>query len=133
MSPVPALSEQELIDGLKTGNKEYFDYVFARYWLRLMFFLGRFTKDKEACEGIVHQVFDSFWIHRKRFTSETNIRHFLYKKAFKISSKRFAGLVPTQNTRDFNNLITKTEVVCSIFHIRYRNNTKSYTAIMHPV
>lgn len=125
MVTFPALSEQELIDGLKTGNEQYFHYVFSRHWMRIMFFLGRFIEDKEARENVANRAFEDFWNSRKRFTTEIQIRNFLYNRALKISSKEFADSVSSLSSRNISNFITEADVVCAIYRIRSNNNTLS--------
>jgi hypothetical protein len=122
MSYAPTLSAQELIDGLKTGNRLYFDHVFDNYWLRIVYFLGKFVSDEEARKSVAFQVFVHFWNLRETFESENKIQNFLYGKALDIASQRFADSISSLSTRNIENYIIETTVVFIIDKLNKGNN-----------
>jgi hypothetical protein len=122
MFNAPSLSTQEFIDGLKTGNKLYFDHVFVNFWARIVYFLGKFVSDEETREDVAFQVFIHFWNLRETFESENQIRNFLYGKALEIVSERFSDSLSSLSTRNIENYIIQTNVVFFIDQLNKGNN-----------
>src|SRR3954468_16666846 len=103
MATPPTLSEQELIDEVKTDNSRYLKYIFDKFWVRILFFLGKFIDDKEAKNEIALRVFLDFWNDFERFKSESQIRSFFYDKTLEICSQQFPNSISSLSPLNIEN------------------------------
>lgn len=65
------LSDNELLDLLRSGDKSAFIEIYNRYWERLLAIAYNHTKDKSMAEEIVQQVFISLWDRRQMVAIES--------------------------------------------------------------
>ena len=53
--------EAFLIESLSSGNREAFEYVFKKYYQRLVSFAGRYIQNEDIVEDIVQDCFIKIW------------------------------------------------------------------------
>ncbi len=71
-------NDNNIIQEVKAGSEEAFDYIFNRYYAQLCYYAFGFNKDPEESKNIVHDTFVTFWSLRQNFESLRSIRAFLY-------------------------------------------------------
>jgi RNA polymerase sigma-70 factor (ECF subfamily) len=72
--------EQNLITGLKDGNREAFSLLFNAYYKDLVLFAGNFLPgDRETCEDVVQSVFLRLWNDRRLIAIVTSVKSYLLK------------------------------------------------------
>jgi RNA polymerase sigma-70 factor (ECF subfamily) len=59
------LTEDELLQRLKSGDETAFTEIYNRYWEKLLAVGYYYTHDKHAAEDIVHEVMMSLWTRKK--------------------------------------------------------------------
>jgi RNA polymerase sigma-70 factor (ECF subfamily) len=73
------LDEKQLLEKLQTGDKKAFSLIFSRYYRDLVLFAITFTKDQEASEEIVQDVFVRLWELRLYAGITVSLKSFLLK------------------------------------------------------
>lgn len=53
--------EAFLIESLSSGNREAFEYVFKKYYQRLVSFAGRYIQNEDIVEDIVQDCYAVLW------------------------------------------------------------------------
>jgi RNA polymerase sigma-70 factor (family 1) len=76
-------SDEDLVKEIQGGNTAAFTEAYNRYWEQLLALGYYYTKDKQAAEDIVHDVFASLWLRR----GELPIRSL---KAYLATAVKFA-------------------------------------------
>lgn len=57
-------SDKDLLDELKKGNHQAFEYLFKNYYPRLLGYAVRFVENEEMARDIVQECFIKFWDKR---------------------------------------------------------------------
>lgn len=72
-----------VLQALREGNGQAFDYVFDLYYLSLSDFVMHKINDRDASDDIAAEAFTKFWNQRKkvRFSSIRQIKAYLYTTA----------------------------------------------------
>lgn len=73
-----ALSEHDLISGLKAGSARAFALIYERYAWRIYHFVRRYTKVTADAEEIVEDVFIKLWSNRNIIRQEDTLQGFLF-------------------------------------------------------
>lgn len=68
-------TDHELVHLLKQGDQQAFEVIYRRY-VKDLYRLARKYLQKEDCEEIIHDVFESLWI-RKESLSIASLKHYL--------------------------------------------------------
>ncbi len=84
--------EDNLIKSLINGHIASFEAVFKEYNRKIFLFSLKFLKNKEDAEGVVQDVFFSFWQNRERMKEDSNLNAYLFTIAFNSIRKRFRKL-----------------------------------------
>jgi RNA polymerase sigma-70 factor (ECF subfamily) len=71
--------EKILLDKILAGDTSSFSVVFSHYYKDLVTFSFSFTKDTDAAEEIVQDVFVRFWENRTSLTVEKSLKSYLLK------------------------------------------------------
>lgn len=71
-----------LIDHLKSGNEEAYEYLMNEYYSGLGAYALGLTKDKFKAEDIVQNVFFKVWKKRETLSEINSIKNFLYKSVY---------------------------------------------------
>lgn len=63
--PYKTYSDQELLDTLKSGDRNAFKEIYNRHWEPLLHSAFRILEDKDACFDVLQEVFVWFWENRQ--------------------------------------------------------------------
>ena len=56
--------EKFLLDEIRKGNNQAFEYLFKAYYPRLRGYAIRFVEDEETARDIIQECFLRFWLYR---------------------------------------------------------------------
>ena len=70
--------DSKILQRLKTGDTEAFEYIFRKYNGKIYHFVSATLYDKNLAEDITQNVFLSVWEHRKEINPEKNFQAYLY-------------------------------------------------------
>lgn len=79
MSNKVSIIEEVLISKLKNGDVSAFSSIFLSYYRDLVLFATRFTRDQEAAEEVVQDVFVKLWEDHETININVSLRSFLLK------------------------------------------------------
>jgi len=87
------LSDEELIQLLKTGSNAAFTEIYNRYWRKMFTAASNKLHDLEEAEDIVQQIFVSIWLRREELEIHSNLHSYLAVsvkyRVFKCLNARF--------------------------------------------
>ncbi|WP_160070015.1 RNA polymerase sigma-70 factor [Sphingobacterium bovisgrunnientis] len=75
------ITEKEILNALKEGDHKVFSVVYDRYAEELLHFIYGFTKDKQICEDILHEIFMDFWRRKESIEIKSNLKSYLFSSA----------------------------------------------------
>lgn len=81
MNEYSILTDNELLDYIKSGDELAFAEIYERYWGLLFHHILKMTKDKDETRDLIQDLFTNFWINIENIKSGTNIGAFLYVSA----------------------------------------------------
>jgi RNA polymerase sigma-19 factor, ECF subfamily len=84
--------EEKLIKNLIHGDIIAFEEVFKKFNKKIFLFAFKFLKSKEDAEGVVQEVFYSFWQAREHMKKDSNLNAYLFTITFNTIRKRFRKL-----------------------------------------
>jgi len=73
------LDSNFVLQKLKEGDKEAFDFIFREYYQNLVWFAMEFILDKDKSEEFVQGVFVKLWQERERIIIDTSLKAYLNK------------------------------------------------------
>ncbi|NJK94614.1 MAG: RNA polymerase sigma-70 factor [Bacteroidales bacterium] len=76
---MPLIDEKQLLENLQQGDKKAFSFLFSKYYKDLVYFAVTFTKDPDAAEEIVQDVFVKFWENRHFIHIAVSLKSYLLK------------------------------------------------------
>ena len=71
-------AEVILLEGLKEGNKQIFDYLFHHYYSGLVVFANKHINKPEVAEDIVQDFFYKLWIKREKLQINQTIKNYFF-------------------------------------------------------
>lgn len=71
--------EENLITGLKLGNREVFEEIFKKYYALLCFEARGYFKSYHLIEDVVCETFTHLWFNRETVSIRTSLRDYLVK------------------------------------------------------
>jgi len=77
--PASSSYEKLLLDKILAGDTTSFSIVFSQYYKDLVIFSFGLTKDRDASEEIVQDVFVRFWENRASLVVEKSLKSYLLK------------------------------------------------------
>lgn len=81
MARQSTLSDQELVDFLKSGDHAAFTELYNRYWAVLFQHARKMLQDDDTAVDIVQDVFTAIWIKNSELNITTSIKAYLYAAA----------------------------------------------------
>ncbi len=72
------LHEKILIEGLRSGNQQIFDYLFHYYYSGLVAFAIKYVDNKDTAEDIVQEFFYKLWIKRGKLEIKQTIKTYFF-------------------------------------------------------
>ncbi|HEX3006753.1 MAG TPA: RNA polymerase sigma-70 factor [Bacteroidales bacterium] len=81
------VSDQELIEQLKTGDDTAFEIIFTRYFEKLCLFAESIVKNHDLAEDIVEDIFLQLWINCKTHPIQISLKSYLYQCVYNNSVK----------------------------------------------
>ncbi|MFD0749574.1 RNA polymerase sigma-70 factor [Mucilaginibacter calamicampi] len=78
MTKLAALSDDELIALLQSGDIAAFEEIYNRYWLELYSSAYKRLREREAAQEIVQNFFTTFWINRRQLKIHTSLTGYLH-------------------------------------------------------
>lgn len=84
--------DSELVQLLKEGNEKAFDLIFHQYFDGLCLFSQTITKDHDASQDIVEEVFLSVWVNCRINPVVISIKSYLYQSVYNNSLKHVSRL-----------------------------------------
>jgi RNA polymerase sigma-70 factor (family 1) len=79
------IDDTRLIEGLHNNDKASFTSVFSKYYKDLVIFSFSFTKDRDAAEEIVQDIFLRLWENRHYLVIQTSLKSYLLKSVQNLS------------------------------------------------
>jgi RNA polymerase sigma-70 factor (ECF subfamily) len=73
------LSDNEIIQQLKKGNRKAFENLFNKYYALLCYEAESYIRSEYLVEEIVCDVFTRIWINRKKLVIKTSLRNYLVR------------------------------------------------------
>lgn len=70
-----------LFSRVKQGNKEAFDTLFRKYYIRLVRFAIGYVKSGPIAEEIIQDIFIKFWEYAKRIEIESSLLAYMYSSS----------------------------------------------------
>ena len=71
MPKYKTISEEFLLDRLRSGDEAAFTEIYNRYWEKLLAVGYFYTKNKQSAEDIVHEVMIGLWTRKSELTIQT--------------------------------------------------------------
>ncbi len=127
------LNDNEMVAGLREGNKIVIDHIYYKYHKRIYAFALSLLKVDDDSQDIVHEVFVKLWNHRHELESDTKIESLIFtitrnvvlslfrKQATEnkyrnhiineIERERETGEQNTENLLDYNLLKEKIDIL----------------------
>lgn len=81
------LTNSELFNKIKSGDKKAFDLLFLSYYKSLCGFASTFLNDFDEAEDAVQKMFVRLWENRKKLIVPDNPKAFLFKSVYFESMK----------------------------------------------
>ncbi|HKG05324.1 MAG TPA: RNA polymerase sigma-70 factor [Pedobacter sp.] len=78
MAAYSALTDSELVDLMRSGDRDAFTEVYDRYAMVLLNHANNKTRDREAARDHVQEVFSNLWLKRESLQVTTTLSGFLY-------------------------------------------------------
>ena len=128
MSELVASYERILLERLKTNDQSAFTIVFTKYYQDLVRFSFGYTRDSDASEEIVQEVFLKLWETRDSLVIHNSLKSFLLKTVQNRSidslrhvtiTQKYASLVldhPILSENDTENYILHSELEAGFNH-----------------
>ncbi|MDL2212869.1 RNA polymerase sigma-70 factor [Bacteroides sp. OttesenSCG-928-N06] len=73
------LFEKYLLDELKRGKEEAFEWIFKSWYTDLVLYAGMFIPEKPKCEDIAQTLFMKIWEERETLRIETSLKAYLVR------------------------------------------------------
>ncbi len=73
------LTDREILEGLKKGNKDVFEALFRKYVSTLREYAFFYVGDVHIAEDIVQDLFVKIWENRENFNIHTSLKAYLYR------------------------------------------------------
>ncbi len=128
MSELLASYERILLEKLKNDDQSAFTIIFTKYYEDLVRFSFGYTRDSDASEEIIQEVFLKLWENRKSFVIQTSLKSFLLKAVQNRSidslrhaniTHKYASIVlehPVLSENDTENYILHSELRANFNH-----------------
>jgi RNA polymerase sigma-70 factor (family 1) len=71
-----------LIEALKNGNEEAYNYLYATKYKDIVHYINGLTRDYDKAEDIVQEVIFRLWKNRGEIEITSSIKSYLYKAAY---------------------------------------------------
>lgn len=81
MSVYSSLTDNHLLDYIKSGDQLAFAELYERYWGLMFHHVLKMTGDKDEAKDLVQELFTQLWLNVEQIESETNIAAYLYVSA----------------------------------------------------
>lgn len=81
MSIYTSLTDNQLLDYIKSGDQLAFAEIYERYWGLMFHHVLKMTGDKDETKDLVQELFTNLWLNVEQIESETNISAYLYVSA----------------------------------------------------
>lgn len=70
--------DQELIEGIRSGDSRMLERLMAAYWSALVQYAGRIVGGSSDPQDVVQEAFIRLWARRERWSSDGSVRSLLY-------------------------------------------------------
>lgn len=71
-------SETDLLEALRVGDRGAFTRIYDRFWGKLYAVAYNYTRDREAAQEVVQEVFVGLWLKRERLLIRESLEKYLY-------------------------------------------------------
>lgn len=88
-------TDQELLDGLKSGDRAAFAEIYERYWKLMYFHALKMLGDEDDAKDLVQELFASVWARAANIPFNTNLSGYLYISA----RNKIINLIQQKNVR----------------------------------
>ena len=112
-------SENIIIRRIAKGDAYAFEEIYKKYNKKIYSFSLRYLKNKEDAEGVVQEVFLSFWQNSKRMRKDSNLNAYLFTLTFNAIRKRFRKLQTEKKYLNDYNTITVLEKKDELTEVEY--------------
>lgn len=119
MSDLLASYERILLEKLKNDDQSAFSIIFTRYYQDLVRFSYGYTRDTDASEEIIQEVFMKLWENRKSFEIHSSLKSFLLKT---VQNRSIDSLRHVNITHKYASIILEHPILAE-------NDTENY--ILH--
>ncbi len=81
MNDYSTLTDNQLVDYIKSGDQLAFAEIYERYWGLMFHHVLKMTGDKDETKDLVQELFTNLWLNVEQIEPETNIAAYLYVSA----------------------------------------------------
>jgi RNA polymerase sigma-70 factor (ECF subfamily) len=74
--------EQDLVTGLKRGDKKVFSLVFRQFYKTVLAYAYSFTQNRHLAQDFVQESFMDLWNCRHKLRADTVIKSYLYRLVY---------------------------------------------------
>ena len=74
--------EKRIVDEIKLGNNDTFQFIFKKYYLPLYYYAKKITRSKENAEESVQNTFLKLWEKPEALNIEKSLDSYLYKAVY---------------------------------------------------
>lgn len=77
--------ETQLIEGLKKGDIQIFEYIFDMFYKSLCAYANKIVNDTDTAEELVQNVICNLWVKRKTIGLDKSIKSYLFQSVYNAS------------------------------------------------
>jgi len=81
MNEYSSLTDNQLVDLVKSGHERAFAEIYERYWSLIFHHVLKMTGDNDETQDLVQEVFTNLWLQVEHIEAGTNISGYLYVSA----------------------------------------------------
>lgn len=81
MASLITLTDHELVSLMKAGDHTAFSEIYSRYWDKLFIHALRMTREPEAAQDVIQELFINLWEKRESLDPKTNLAGYCYTTA----------------------------------------------------
>jgi RNA polymerase sigma-70 factor (ECF subfamily) len=74
--------EKAIVNNLKSGDAEAFEYVFRNYFKKLFNYADNLLRNNYQAEEVVTDVFTKLWTNRSQLTVKTSLHSYLFRAVY---------------------------------------------------
>lgn len=73
------LLDSDIFEGIKKGDKRFFDLIFKNYYAGLLTFARDYIRSSDAAKEVVQDIFVNLWENHEKIQIKSSIKAYLYR------------------------------------------------------